>query len=259
MSLPTDAKARKAIPVYSGFVAYFPRGMCAVAELSMIANEQHNPGEPLHWAKEKSTDEKDALMRHLVDPLTNGGDLYDADRILHATKKAWRAMADLERLLDTGVPTLRPDPEKPVAEQIDDLCGIPDVMRSCTCPPGEAPVPCQGKFALSECVRAYMCASAARAASHVLQADAGEKQCAHCDEPLDIAVPRCTAREGGNVGPRCVLSDGHPGGHKSPGPVPEFEAYQPRPNPHCSDCGADLREGFHDARCLRAPGNQQHY
>lgn len=102
--LPTDAKARKAAPLYSGFVCYFPDGMVAVAMLSHDANEQHNPGEPVHWAKEKSTDEKDALMRHLVDPVSTGGDIYDTDRHLHATKKAWRAMADLQRLLESGVP-----------------------------------------------------------------------------------------------------------------------------------------------------------
>jgi hypothetical protein len=106
MSLPTDPKERKAIPIYSGFVKYFPRAMAAVAQLSQIANEQHNPGEPLHWAKEKSTDEQDALMRHVVDQAQ--GELYDGDRVLHATKEAWRGMANLERLLESGVAPLAP-------------------------------------------------------------------------------------------------------------------------------------------------------
>ena len=93
------AEQRKEIPVYSGFVKYFPRAIMAVSHLSKIANDQHNPGEPLHWAKEKSTDEPDALMRHLIDH-AKGID-YDTDGILHLTKVAWRAMANLERYLET--------------------------------------------------------------------------------------------------------------------------------------------------------------
>lgn len=91
----TDAKARKALPLFSGFVKYFPDAMIAVAELSRIGNDQHNPGQPLHWAKEKSTDEHDALMRHLIDAGT-----IDTDGVRHSTKVAWRAMAALQREID---------------------------------------------------------------------------------------------------------------------------------------------------------------
>lgn len=100
MTLPTDPKARKAIPVYSGFIKYFPRAICAVAELSRIGNDQHNPGKPLHWDRSKSGDEKDALMRHLIDQTIDGDQEADTDGVLHATKKAWRAMADLEKILE---------------------------------------------------------------------------------------------------------------------------------------------------------------
>ena len=98
MTLPADPKARKAIPVYSGFVAYFPRAMVAVAELSRVGNDQHNPGKPLHWDRSKSGDELDALMRHLIDDTL--GVATDTDGVLHATKLAWRAMANLEKLLE---------------------------------------------------------------------------------------------------------------------------------------------------------------
>lgn len=93
-----EAKRRKAIPVYSGFIKYFPRAILAVAQLSHVANEQHNPGEPLHWAKEKSTDEPDAMMRHLIDDAL--GEEVDSDGIKHLTKVAWRALANLERRLE---------------------------------------------------------------------------------------------------------------------------------------------------------------
>ena len=102
MSLPTDAASRKRLPIYSGVVCYFPHAIAAVAELSRIGNDQHNPGQPLHWAKEKSSDEMDALMRHVVDQAIDPSH-RDPDGVLAAVKKVWRALADLERMHDAGV------------------------------------------------------------------------------------------------------------------------------------------------------------
>ncbi len=98
MSLPTDAAARKAAPVYSGFFAYFPDAIAAVAELSRIGNEQHNPGTPLHWDRSKSGDELDAQARHMLDIAS--GIEKDTDGVLHAVKNAWRAMAYLQKLIE---------------------------------------------------------------------------------------------------------------------------------------------------------------
>lgn len=98
MALPTDAKARKAVPIYSGFVKYFPDAMAAVSVLSQIGNEQHNPGQPLHWDRSKSGDELDALMRHLVDEAS--GVPVDTDGVTHLTKVAWRAMAQLQKAIE---------------------------------------------------------------------------------------------------------------------------------------------------------------
>lgn len=100
MSLPTDAAARKAIPIYSGFIKYFPDAIAAVAELSRKGNDQHNPGKPLHWDRSKSGDEMDALMRHLLDDAA--GVPVDTDGVEHLTKTAWRAMAALQKHLERG-------------------------------------------------------------------------------------------------------------------------------------------------------------
>jgi len=89
--LPTDAKARKLIPMCTGVLDYFPDALAAVAEVSRIGNEQHNPGQPLHWAKEKSTDHADTLIRHLVERGT-----LDTDGGRHSAKVAWRALALLQ-------------------------------------------------------------------------------------------------------------------------------------------------------------------
>ena len=95
MKLPYDAVSRKNIPVATGFVDYFPDSMVAVAELSKIGNDQHNPGQPLHWAREKSTDEADALMRHFLERGTR-----DSDGVRHTAKVAWRAMAMLQKEIE---------------------------------------------------------------------------------------------------------------------------------------------------------------
>ena len=98
MSLPTDAAERKTIPIYSGFIAYFPDAIAAVAALSKIGNDQHNPGKPLHWDRSKSGDELDAQMRHILDHAA--GVSVDTDNVLHLTKSAWRAMAALQKALE---------------------------------------------------------------------------------------------------------------------------------------------------------------
>lgn len=86
---------RKRRPVFSGVLRYFPDALLEVALTSWVGNEQHNPGEPLHWAKEKSTDEADALLRHLMKAGT-----LDTDGVRHSAKVAWRALALLQREID---------------------------------------------------------------------------------------------------------------------------------------------------------------
>jgi len=87
--LPTDAKERKAIPVYTGFINYFPKAIAAVAKVSLVGGIQHGQtAETLHWDRSKSGDELDAMMRHVLD-----GDWEQV---------AWRAMAHLEKKLEAS-------------------------------------------------------------------------------------------------------------------------------------------------------------
>lgn len=95
---------RKQAPIFSGVLNYFPDALWMVAKCSKTGNDQHNAGEPLHWAREKSTDESDSLVRHLMEY-----DKMDDDGILHAAKVAWRALALLQRTLeDRGEATISP-------------------------------------------------------------------------------------------------------------------------------------------------------
>ncbi len=94
---PTDKAAdRKATPVFSGVLKYFPNALKEVSKCSKAGNDQHHPNKPLHWDMEKSKDEYDALTRHLIDHTINP---IDDDGMLHLTKVAWRALAGLERYL----------------------------------------------------------------------------------------------------------------------------------------------------------------
>ena len=95
MTITADAATRKKIPLFSGVMRYFPDALVEVAICSQVGNDQHNPGEPLHWSREKSGDEHDALMRHLLDAGT-----IDSDGIRHSAKVAWRALAALQKEIE---------------------------------------------------------------------------------------------------------------------------------------------------------------
>lgn len=90
------AEDRKQRPLFHGVLQYFPRALMEVAHCSWLGNEQHNPGKPLHWDRSKSGDELDALTRHLTQV-----DEMDDDGSYHAAKVAWRALAYLEKKLET--------------------------------------------------------------------------------------------------------------------------------------------------------------
>ncbi len=118
--LPQAAAERKAVPVVSGLLDYFPAALVAVAECSKAGNDQHNPGKPLHWDRAKSGDEADALLRHLIDRGT-----VDTDGIRHSAKVAWRALALLQKELEAaGAPVARGARNAPVESVVRQIFAI---------------------------------------------------------------------------------------------------------------------------------------
>ena len=111
------ATERKERPVYSGVLRYFPLALLEVARCSYLGNEQHNPGAPLHWDRAKSTDEADALVRHLLDAGT-----FDTDGVRHTAKVAWRALALLQKELEAAATVT----SKPVTITQDDVTAVLD-------------------------------------------------------------------------------------------------------------------------------------
>lgn len=119
--LPTDPKERKDTPIFSGVLKYFPLALAEIARASKAGNDQHNPGQPLHWDKSKSTDHADCIIRHLID----AGSL-DTDGIRHSAKCAWRSLALLQMELENEKET-HTIPIKLVEEQ-----SLSSYLRSAT-------------------------------------------------------------------------------------------------------------------------------
>ncbi len=102
--LPNDSEGRKGMPIARGVLDYFPDAIAAVAEVSRLGNDKHNPGEPMHHARGKSNDHADCIARHLIQRGT-----FDNEGGRHSAYLAWRALALLQEELeaDLGLPLSR--------------------------------------------------------------------------------------------------------------------------------------------------------
>jgi hypothetical protein len=151
-TLPTDKTQRKQLPLATGVLDYFPAALAMVALTSQKGNDQHNPGEPLHWARGKSSDHADALLRHLAERGT-----VDADGLPHSAKVAWRALALLQEELESGgAPLARgayyDEARKTTPGNADEFDPFywpyPDVLQECGGGPGlSSPITtCPGSY-----------------------------------------------------------------------------------------------------------------
>lgn len=90
--MPGTSQERKDTPVCTGVLDYFPLAVAAVARLSKFGNDKHNPGQPLHWSRLKSSDHADCITRHLIDR----GVIDPETGMSHTVEVAWRALALLQ-------------------------------------------------------------------------------------------------------------------------------------------------------------------
>lgn len=91
---PSGAEDRNKLPIAALF-DYFPLAMIEIAKVIQLGNDQHNPGQPVHWAREKSVDHGNKMLRHYMERGT-----VDTDGARHSGKMAWRALALLETELE---------------------------------------------------------------------------------------------------------------------------------------------------------------
>lgn len=183
ISLPSGSSERKALPLTTGVLDYFPSALAEVAKISVVGNKQHHPDKPLHWARGVSVDHADCIVRHLLQRGT-----FDSDGMRHSAKLAWRALALLQEELEAeaGFMTVSELEELKAAIKAN-VMGIPPEGISCVAgwnwkrhadvgtkkeepePPKESflpefvgePPPTQGvyKCALPRCVRGSVCHS----------------------------------------------------------------------------------------------------
>lgn len=91
-SLPSAA--RKEVAVSRGLFAYFPDALALVARHSVLMNEKHNPGQPVHWSRAKSSDHEDCIGRHSLSVAIDPNSLDDGQP--HIIASTWRALAALQ-------------------------------------------------------------------------------------------------------------------------------------------------------------------
>lgn len=104
LTLPTDSNERKAVPLFSGCIKYFPAALAGVARLSKKGNDKHNAGQELHHARGKSMDHADCIVRHLTDvadllaKLERGEEMSKEQLLEEASSLVWRALAFSQEL-----------------------------------------------------------------------------------------------------------------------------------------------------------------
>jgi hypothetical protein len=89
--LPTDSNERKRFPIQTGCVEYAPAALVAMAAVSKVGNDKHNPGQELHHSRSKSADHSDCIMRHDID----AGD-PTTDKLEEMACKVWRTLVEFQ-------------------------------------------------------------------------------------------------------------------------------------------------------------------
>ncbi len=120
MTLPVDSKARKDYPIFRGCLRYFPAAIAGIAKISKLGNDKHNPGEEMHHARNKSADQGDCIIRHLIDVedllaaySRNSEDRVTPEEILNEVNQmAWRALAFSQELHEKFGAPLAPAAKK---------------------------------------------------------------------------------------------------------------------------------------------------
>ena len=113
--LPEADDERGEILLATCLLDYFPNACAAVALHSAKSNDKHSPGQPPHWARDKSTDHRNKIARHLIDA---GG--FDKDGNRHSVALAWRGLALLEdELIAEGATPGRNAIGSPGNEELD--------------------------------------------------------------------------------------------------------------------------------------------
>ena len=101
MSLPTESRSRKELPLWTYMFGYFPLAWLEEVKVAVSGNSQHdNKGSGIQWDRSKSPDQLNTALRHLFDYGT--GQKRDTDGRCHLAKAIWRLKAQLQLDLEAG-------------------------------------------------------------------------------------------------------------------------------------------------------------
>ena len=101
------------IPVWQGFLNYFPRAVLAVALVSEYGKRKYAPDESVFNSGWRDVPEGlnrylDADARHMVKrAISTLGEYDEESGMAHLAHKAWNAMAELERAITDGTVEVR--------------------------------------------------------------------------------------------------------------------------------------------------------
>jgi len=99
-----ESAMRKMMPIGTLITEYFPDAFLGMAAVAYVGNQKHNPGEHMHWARGKSMDQFDCVVRHSIDAKRAGADGWDTYylkdgsiyQVRHKAAAAWRAAAEAQ-------------------------------------------------------------------------------------------------------------------------------------------------------------------
>lgn len=101
---PTDYKERKEWECWTYLMEYMPDAFLEEVRVAIAGNQQHNPGQHLHWARGKSADQMNTAFRHMWEHTMAArwgrGSMVDVDKCYHLAKAIWRLRAELQLTLE---------------------------------------------------------------------------------------------------------------------------------------------------------------
>lgn len=141
LTLPTESSEREEILLVDGCMNYFPAALAGVAKHSKRGNDKHNPGEPMHHARGKSTGHANRIMRHLMDlqdllavydrhmQLTPLNEALLPSILAEASALAWRALALSQELHERFGAPLAPGARLPCSGPVAYAADAADAAR----------------------------------------------------------------------------------------------------------------------------------
>lgn len=102
--LPQDSAERKDLPMCTGLLDYFPNALALVSQVSKKGNDKHNPGQPMHHDRSKSTGHLDSAVRHILER----GERDAESGLPNLAHAIWRLCAQLQQDCEAeGAPLAR--------------------------------------------------------------------------------------------------------------------------------------------------------